>query len=196
MTVYLACLMFGGTLLLVAIFMGDGGDGDVDFSADADADMSFDVEHDVHVEAHGEGLAAAVQYFSFKNLIFFTAFFGLTGTALTLLDTIGAVVLPVAITMGVIASVISHRVMVYLKDSESGQVGSLKDLEGLPAKVIVGVGKDSNGKIMVSTDEQTTELLAMVAEEASVAEFASGDSVTIVKIVNGVAHVASENFIG
>jgi hypothetical protein len=86
--------------------------------------------------------------------------------------------------------------MAYLRESESGEISNLKDLEGLEAKVFLPVKKGSSGKIVVSTEEQTIELVAVVAEESTREEFKCGERVTIVKIENGVAHVASEDFIG
>jgi hypothetical protein len=193
LTLYWAFLLFGGTLLLFSIF--SGADGDTDLEFDVDSDLTLDIEGDIGAGVGGEGLAAAAQYLSFRNLVFFAAFFGLTGTVLHYLHVPGAVTLFLAIVMGLGAAGVSHKLMAYLRDSQSGEVGSLSDLEGLQAKVFIDVSRDRKGKISVTGRDQRMEIVAIVAEESRDDSFKSGDTVTIVRVAEGVAQIAREDYI-
>jgi hypothetical protein len=189
LTIYLVCLMFGGVLLAVSILAGAYGE--VDHAMDADADHGFDL----HATDHGEGLAAAIKFLSFRNIVFFLAFFGLTGTVLTWIK-IPALMTPfVAVGMGWFAAAFGQKVMTYLKKTESGAEINLQDLEGLKARVVVNVSKSQRGKISVIANDRWLQLLAVVADEESKDEFKFGENVTIIKVENGVVHVASEDFI-
>jgi membrane protein implicated in regulation of membrane protease activity len=215
LTIYLACLLFGGVLLAVAILLG----GDHDLGSDAGFDLHTDMDHggfdlhsdmdvhadvstDMHTDFHahaestpsGEGMGAAAQWLSFRNIIFFIAFFGLTGTALTLVS--GPVVAAVgAVLMGFLASGLSHRIFQYLRQSESGEGLQDNDLQGLRGQVAVTVSRVNKGKISIVANDRTLQMLAVTAEEASKEEYRPGETVTIVRIEGGLAHIAGEDFI-
>jgi hypothetical protein len=195
LTIYLACLMFGGVLLAVSILAGAYGEmdhavGDVDHAMDVDA-HGFDL----HASSHGEGLTAAIKFLSFRNIVFFLAFFGLTGTVLTWIRIPSLITPFFAVGMGWFAAAFGQKIMTYLKKTESGAEINLQDLEGLRALVVINVAKNRRGKISVVANDRRLQLLAVVADEESKDEFKYGESVTIVKIENGIAHVASEEFI-
>lgn len=187
-TVYLACLLFGGVLLLFSMFGGDAETGDV---ADADIDLDADLD----TEMHGEGWHAAAQFLSFRNIVFFLAFFGLTGTVLSWLAIPGAVTFGVSLAMGLFTATLSHRFFKYLKQSESGAGQELRELEGMAAKVIVGPAKGRRGKIMIAAGDRQLQLLAEVADEASREVFSSGEQVFILRVDDGVAYVVEKDFV-
>jgi len=197
LALYLVCLMVGGILVLVSIFAGT--DADPDLAMDADVDFAMDADVDFAAEVGeapgGQGLAAAAQFLSFRNLVFFMAFFGLTGNVLTWIQIPQAVTFIFAVGMGLFAATVSHKLITYLKKTETGQVMDMRDLEGLTAKVIVNVSKQRRGKVAVNANDQHLQLLALVADSASKDEFKFNESVTIVKVENGVAQVAGEDFI-
>ena len=84
-TIYLICLIFGGFFLAVSIFAGT--EADADFALESDVEIG-DAATETETETpEGEGLVSAIQYFSFRNIVFFTAFFGLAGLILTKLST-------------------------------------------------------------------------------------------------------------
>lgn len=162
--IYLACLIFGGGFLAFTFLFG-GGDHDHDFDshAELDGDGAFELhsgdgdlttEADVHVDSHGDvshdsRFAEAASFFSLKNIIYFLAFFGLTGTVLSLLFNLDFLTLPSSIAIGVGAWIFGYKFASYLKNSESGAGLDLTDLKGKTAKVVLDVRKDGKGKILV-----------------------------------------------
>lgn len=194
MTLYLACLILGGIFIIVSLFFDMDGDADVDLDTDVDFDMDADIGGDADMPA-GEGAAAAIKFLSFRNFVMFTAFFGLTGTALTWLGGPFIINLLAAIVMGVFTATLMHRVMAHLMKNEVGQTTNLEDLIGSSAKVTIDVSRDHRGKISVNANGRTLQLLAQVAEEASRDEFKSGESVIILKIRDGAAFVVEGDFV-
>lgn len=205
LTLYLACLLFGGILILVAIFAGGHGDLDVHSDLDFHADMEAhpDIPHSLHgigelhsdISPHGEGLAAASRFISFRNVIFFVAFFGLTGTVLNALGFGGVLTAVMAILLGFFASSVTHKVFRYLKETESGAGFDEHELQGLTARVEVTVSKTSKGKISVVAHEQHHQLIALVAEENDQESIAPGTTVIVVKVENGIASVANDAYL-
>ena len=134
LTLYLACMVFGGVLLTISLFAGGDADTDVDHSMDMHGDVDMDHTLDVHadidhsldvhadlemdtavemqaefgdsdlpaemtvdadhpavaavddIDAGGHGgsaLSAAFEFFSFRNMVYMTTFFGVTGSVRT-----------------------------------------------------------------------------------------------------------------
>jgi hypothetical protein len=188
-TVYLAFLVFGGALLLFTILFGSDSDLDLDLETDVS------LEGDVEFAAHGEGLAAAVQFLSFRNLVFFSAFFGLTGALLTWTGTNSILTLISSLVLGFFAAVLCHQLMRYLKTSESGEVTNLSECVGMSVRVTLPVEIGSRGKVSISTPHRRIQMLAEVAEEATKKSFTEGESATVVRVIAGVAQIAGEDFI-
>jgi hypothetical protein len=170
LTIYLACLLFGGSLVAVSI-LGGLDSHDVDVHADMDAPAGLDVDHGdfPSVDNHtvgGHGMAEAARFMSFRSLVFFAAFFGLTGSTLTWIHTPFLFTLLSSVAMGGLAAAGIQTSLTYLKRTESGRVMNLRDIEGSKATVIVGLSRRKRGKIRVATTEQFLQLLATVAEES------------------------------
>ncbi|MCA9743548.1 MAG: hypothetical protein H6695_07905 [Deferribacteres bacterium] len=187
-TIYLVCLIFGGFFLAVSIFAGT--EADADFGLETDADFNTE-----SAELGGEGVTSAIQYLSFRNIVFFVAFFGLTGFALSKLETPAIVAFAIASALGFFAASVGHKVMSYLRDSEVSGTMDLRDLEGQSAKVVVNLTKSKRGKISVNSRDRIFQLLALVADEASKDAFQFGDSVTIIRVESNVVYVAEPDFI-
>jgi membrane protein implicated in regulation of membrane protease activity len=203
LTAYVACLIAGGLLLAVSLLGGGDADGDAAVGADADAGADVDgaadsVEADAETEgaeAEGEGLVAAARFLSLRNLVFFVAFFGLTGTLLTLLKANAALTLVAAVALGGAAAVAVHRLMGYLRRTESGALRSLATLGGARARVLVRLTRAKPGKVTVVTGDGTEQLVARVHERAATDRFEAGDTVVIVRFQDGVALVAETDFL-
>jgi hypothetical protein len=208
LTLYLVCLAFGGILLLVSVFSGDlGGDADVDFGHDLDLGPDVDLGgHDVDAAGHdldaahtvdhsGHGLQNVFQYLSFRALVFFLAFFGLTGSILTALGSWWIVTFPVAAVMGIASGAGIQWALRYLQRTESGQGSDLKHIEGSRARVLLECTRDRRGKILVDVHQCTMQLLALVADEASRDSFATGETVIVVSVLDGVAYVSGEDLV-
>jgi membrane protein implicated in regulation of membrane protease activity len=197
MTLYLACLILGGIFIAVTLLFGS--DGDAGFDVDSDVDLGGDAGAEVSshfdVDAHGEGVTAAIKFLSFRNLVFFTAFFGLTGTVLTWLSSPFIITLLAAAGMGFFAAALMHKTMSHLVRSEVGEAMNIENVIGLPAKVILNLSKHQKGKISLNANGQFFQLRALTAEEANRDEFKAGESVVIIKVQDGLAYVAEEEFV-
>ncbi len=170
LTLYLICLIIGGALVALSIFAG----GD------------FDTEVDIE---------AAASFLSLRNGVFFAAFFGLTGTLLTVLR-VGSLLTPIfAIGVGLIAALAMHRLIDYLRQNETGELLGPETLQGTVARVVVDIDETSKGKIELQGGDRTLQLVAGVHEQAEVRRFRAGDDVVIVDVSHGVAQVAGTAFL-
>jgi hypothetical protein len=198
LTAYLVCLLAGGLLLAVSLLGGGDADGDAEAGVGAEADVNADsVEagSEAEGEAEGEGMVAAARFLSVRNLVFFTAFFGLTGTLLTLLRADAVLTLAASVALGAAAAVAVQRLMDYLRRTESGALRSLATLGGARARVLVGLTRGRPGKVTVATGDGTQQLVARIHERASADRFEAGDTVVIVRFQDGVALVAEAGFL-
>lgn len=182
LTLYLVCLAFGGILVAFTVLAGDGGDVG-GYDADAVAPSG------------GHGLQAVSEFLSFRTLVFFLAFFGLTGTILTLLGGSAVVALVASLGMGAVAGIGIQKAVLYLVRSESGQGFDIRRLEGSRGRVLLGCSRRTRGKISVDLHDRTMQLLAQVAEEAGEDSFAPGDAVVVVSVRDGVAYVSGEEIV-
>ena len=190
LTLYLVCLLLGGLLIALSIFGGGDADVDVDVAADTD----IDVEGEVDAEG-GEGLAAAARFLSMRNLVFFMAFFGLTGTLLSLLQSNHLATLLTSLGLGGLAAWAVHRMMGYLRGSQSGALPGTSALAGSEARVVVGVAPKRPGKVDVVVGDRTYQFLARVHEGAAVDHAEVGDTVVVVRIQDGIALVAEKSYL-
>jgi hypothetical protein len=191
LTLYLMCLLLGGLLIALSIFGGGDSDVDVDVAADADIDVDID-GGDV---GGGEGVSAAAQFLSVRNLVFLIAFFGLTGSLLTLLGADPAATLATSLGLGIAAAGAVHRLMGYLRSTQSGALPSTSALAGSEARVVVGVTATRPGKVDVPAGDRTLRLLARIHEGAKVDHFEVGDTVIVVRIQEGTALVADKSYL-
>jgi membrane protein implicated in regulation of membrane protease activity len=190
LTLYVICLIIGGSLVAVSIFAG----GDVD----VDTDLAGDVDVEAGSEAgstDGEGVAAAARFLSLRNAVFGAAFFGLTGTLFTVLG-VGPLVTPVfAFGTGAIAAMSIHQLMEWLRRSESGVQDDTRSLTGTTASVVVGIDGPHHGKIAVRSGDRVTQLVARPHGTAERTRFEVGEDVVVIRIDNGIAEVARESYL-
>lgn len=200
---YLFCLIVGGGLLLFSILAGGHGDsGEADASTDAavhadlhPADFHTDV-HDVHA-ANGDntGSADSVKFISLRNLIYFMAFFGLTGTIFNkFFDYPGWIDLLFAVFVGGIAAFFGFKLMRYLKRTETGEAVDIYQLIGKTATVSLPISKENRGKVYLTVKDGTTEVIAEMDPDSSVDVFKTREEVFITSVENGIVHV-SDKFI-
>jgi len=197
LTLYLMCLLLGGILIALSIFGGGDTDVDVDVAADVDVDADVDIDADGGgVDGDGgEGLAAAARFLSMRNLVFFLAFFGLTGTLLTLLQAGHVATLLTAAGLGILAAWAVHRLMGYLRGSQSGALPSPSALAGSEARVVVGITPTRPGKVDVVAGDRTYQYLARIHEGAKLDRVEAGDTVVVVRIQDGTALVADKSYL-
>lgn len=194
---YLLCLIIGGGLLAFSVFMGGDSDAsggaDTDFSADADVhtDIHTDVATDADVHADSHSSADSVKFISLRNIIYFAAFFGLTGTVFTtFFDYSRLLVLALSIVVGAFAAVFGFKLMKYLKGSETGEAVDLNTLVGKQAMVSLPLSKENKGKIYLDVKGSTTELVALAEKDSLTDSFKIREKVCITRIENGIVYVS------
>ncbi|MCB2203902.1 hypothetical protein KQI65_04080 [bacterium] len=246
LTLYLACLVFGGVLLTISLFAGGDADADVDHGMDLQGDVDMDHSIDLHgdvdmdhtldlqgdvdtavdlqaefgegdlpadmtvdgghpavdtvqdIESGGHGtsaLSAAFEFFSFRNMVYMTTFFGLTGSVLSWLTMPFGLTLGSSIGMGLFAGVVGHRFMRYLKGSESGDALHIASLIGHVAVVTLPVTKFRRGKVRVEAAGQIVELLSLLHESSEADEVRPGDRVFILALEKDVVLVDKGDFL-
>lgn len=172
LTLYLIALALGGTLLLASLFLGGehdaGAPGEV--SPDMDADLSAG-DADMDAGEGGElGADVALAWLpvaSMRFWTFFLAFFGLTGTILTL----GGVVASAVIT-GVIAGGVGYacgmgvvQVIRRMRATQTDSTAGADDYIGETALVMVSVARGKTGKVRLEVKGRTVDLLAETEDE-------------------------------
>ena len=175
--------------LFVGVFLFSAAD--FDTGLDIDADLDGDIDMDTDLESHADLSNSAAQLlgalFSFRSLVFFAAFFGLTGVLLTWLDTNIVVTILIAVGLGFFAAFINVKLMDYLKRTSVSSQLTDSTIAGNTANVVVPVGPGHKGKVAVDVNGQRIYLVATPYNERHQDEFAVGDSVVVVEVKNGAA---------
>lgn len=168
MAIYLGSMLIGGVLVALSVLGGDHGHNDLDGDA-ADGGAGD----------HGSGAADAVLGWlplaSFRFWTFFAAFFGLTGTALTMLGTASPVVVGAAVAVGYASGLMLTRALRRLQATTDSSLGEA-DLVGAGAVVLLPVGGGRTGKVRLHIKGRTVDLLA----ESEEAEMAAGERVLVI----------------
>ncbi|MCA9601435.1 MAG: hypothetical protein R3A78_13230 [Polyangiales bacterium] len=202
LTIYLACLVAGGVLVVVSLLSGgdhdaDGHDGlDHDASGhdlDADGEVHGDIEadmdagHDAHghhaIAVHGGGgieLADVFPVLSFRFWTFFLAFGGLTGVLLTWLGELPALGTVLASAgVGYVSGAVVTLAMKLIRRSSSGKATNTRDYVGATARVLLPVGKAAIGKVRIELDEAVYDVLAATEDDTT---FAINDEVIVYEV--------------
>ncbi len=186
--IYLAALIFGGIFLVFSFFSGGS-----DHSGDVGHDASLDGGSH-HIELEGSGLLAeAAKFFSFRNIIFFLSFFGLTGTVLTWLEMNTIVTLLSSLGMGLFSGAMGYILMKYIRNTESGTSLTLSDMKGRIGRVVLTASKSKRGKVLISTPLGTRELTALVSEISETDEIIRGETVLVIDIANNDAIITKSD---
>jgi hypothetical protein len=215
---YILAAMVGGGLLVFSVLSGAHHDvGDVDvhgldvdaagFDADVagvDVDVSgvdmdvagadvhvggLDADHDVDVGHAGAG-ALVLGFFRPRNLIFFLAAFGITGTVLTVTNaSTPNATLVLSLAMGGGALLLTHSVFSWLRRSEVGidTVGE-REMEGHTARVVLPMAPGEPGRVVCTIADREYYLTARVSKDVT-KQLAAGSEVVILGIRDGVAEV-------
>lgn len=202
--VYLFSLIVGGGLLGFSLITGGDHSADVHghfdlHSGDAHA-LDIHSDHSItHIESGKAEIqkadaADSVKLLSFRNGVYFTAFFGLTGTLLSLTSILPILTALFSVGMGSFAGWFGYKLMKYLKSSESGESINLKDLVGKQALVTLNVSKDTKGKIQTQCKGQNIELAAQIDESSEIDTFKMRECVLITDIRNNIAYIVSADF--
>ena len=170
LTAYLTTLIIGSSLLLLSIFAGGDHEMDHDAEFDSGFDGDFDADIDGDLDHHGggfdfHGFDAWLPIGSLRFWTFFSAFFGLVGTALTFSGEMGmTMTLAPSIGVGYISGVSATRLLKKLTKESVGKVVNRDDLVGSTGKLMLAVGKDVEGKVRLNVGGRSIEHSAFCDE--------------------------------
>lgn len=210
-TLYLACLIFGGILLGASLISfgggesggSDGGDlsHDADLSTETDISHDTGISHDTHIE-HNTDLTnsntshtveslsksfivkEAAQFFSFRNMVFFATFFGLTGSVFTWIGIGSILTLLSSLGMGAFSYVLGYGLMKYLRNSESGEELHIRELIGKTGIAGMPISKSRMGKVMVYTGSHSREYSARLSESSNFEIIKPREKILVIDIVD------------
>ena len=184
---YLASAIIGWAF--VGLFLFGGFDSDVD--GDLDTGSEADLSEDGPTGGTTQGLAsAAVSLLSFRSIVFFLAFFGVTGIVLNLIDAGAAATLVAGIVVGVFAWVFNSFVFRALKLSDVSSTLRETDLHGAMGEVVLPISPGHRGRISIEAGEQLRYLTAEPFDATTHRRFGAGDAIVVVEFDEGTAKVA------
>lgn len=205
-TVYLISLIVGGFFVLLSIFGGNETDADTDvdtdfdfdadvdvdadFDLDVDADMDVDADFDAGTIGSGPGL---VDLFSIRALFLFAAFFGLTGTLLTLVDTGEPWTIILSILTGLVIGLGGNYVIKRVGYRTVSSDLTVKDIRGTTGQVLIPFEGSEKGKITLISKGQRLQLVARSFDDESRSTFERGDDVVVVRMEGSIAEVVKPN---
>ncbi|MDA1081693.1 MAG: hypothetical protein O2973_08445 [Gemmatimonadetes bacterium] len=180
---YIFSAILGGGLLLVS-FGDDASDAGGDASAGQDLDVSSD--------GGGSGHAGGVLFGFLKprNLIFFLATFGITGSLLTWTGSGATTTAIASAAMGVGAMSLTHAIFTWLRRNESAvDVVGDSAIEGSIARVVLAVGPGTRGRIACVIAGREVHVVARLAPGAAEA-LEAGRAVLVVRMDDGEAEIS------
>lgn len=203
LSVYLASLILGGGLLGFSILFGGDHDADhdvdmdhdLDVDMDVDADMDLDVDHDVDMDADhdvdaGDAGDAVLATFlgplvSIRFWTFFTAFFGLTGTLLTLLKLSNPVTIAgTSLGMGLACGYSVAMLMKLLKTSQvAHELIPERDYPMKAATVVLDVAPGEPGIVRIDVSGTSIDIDADV-HATDMPNFKRGSKVIVLSYAN------------
>jgi membrane protein implicated in regulation of membrane protease activity len=175
--------------IFVAIFLFASADFDVDLDIDADFDLDLDADAGTSIADSGLSLLGAL--FSFRSLVFFMAFFGLTGMVMTWLGAGTALAVILAVAIGLFTAYINTKLMRYLRRTSVSSRLPDSRIAGNAATVVVPISDDSRGKVSVDVNGQRLYLIATPFAPGRGDTYAIGDTVVIVEVDRGSALVTA-----
>ncbi|HEC08532.1 MAG TPA: hypothetical protein ENI86_03065 [Acidimicrobiales bacterium] len=198
--IYVFAAVFGWVITVVLLI--SGADLDIDIDSGIDLDLGTDLDLDLESDLHGdhpwgsEGVGLLSGLLSFRSLVFFAAFFGLTGVVLTWIGTGPLLTAGTAVVLGLFAAYVNARLMSFLRGSDTDSLIPDDRISGHLARVIVPVGPSTRGRIEVDLDGQPLQLVAGTFPTSSDRQFDRGDRVVVVEIREGVALITEFSALG
>ena len=208
MIAYLVALMVGGFFVGMSALSGGGDhfdhdtdfdhDFDHDFDADADIDADIDADGDIDGDADGDGdhsidvgdISWYMPFLSFKFWTFGSLTFGLTGTALSLLNKGEPITAIVSSALGLTSGYSVSLLIKKLRMSASQNQITIRSYSGQIAKVIVPFKYGEKGKVEIIMKDMHTVMLAKTEDEK--ANFNIDDKCIVIDVKDGYAFVISD----
>ena len=182
-SLYVFAALIGWPFVFFFLFFGGDVDADFDFDPDVDVDPSVDT-------SGGGPFAAIASFLSFRAIVFFLAFFGLTGLVLSWLDANTVLTALLAVGMGAFAVWLNRTLINYLKANSSDSQILDREIEGSVASVVMPIGAEQKGKVAVEVGGQRLYFVASPYRPGSGEDYQEGDEVVVVEIERGAALVA------
>lgn len=164
---------------------------DLDSGSDIDSQAVSSFDKELSINAH---TAEVVQFFSIRYVIYFMAFFGLTGSLLSLFSVASISTLISSSFVGSFSYYFGYRLMKYLKTSESGKAVQLLDMKGRYARVNLKVSKIKYGKIFIKTENSSFQIIAKLSESSKKDFLNPGTEVLIIDFDDSIAIVVEKDF--
>ncbi len=191
--IYLAAAIFGGVFVVPMVLGG------LDFDVDVDLDLDVETDFDTG-DAGGEGAedtAGSASSFvssllSTRSVVFFLAFFGLSGVVFTAIGSRTIVVVITSAVLGLVAAALNAEIFNYLQSTGSSSQALNRDIVGASAKVALPISAEHKGRIRTDLGGQPTFMVASPYEVGE--KFDVGDSVVVIEVQNGTAFVAELNW--
>jgi len=175
--------------IFVAVFLFSSADFDVDIDIDTDLDMDLDADAGAPIGDSGLDLLGAL--LSFRSLVFFAAFFGLTGMVLTWLGAGTALAVILAVAIGLFTAYLNTRLMQYLRRTSVSSRVSDSRIAGNAATVVLPISDGRRGKVSVDVNGQRLYLIATPFSPGRDESYEIGDTVVIVEVEKGSALVTA-----
>lgn len=176
-----------------------GGDLNVDLGAGFTLDpgatgpTSSDI---VHVGDHGaygthDGFGAIMlRLFPLSSISMFLAVFGITGISMQLLGTSKPLTLLLALALGLGGGALNSAVFSYLRQTESTTAANDTSLMGATGHVILPIGVNRRGRVMVSLHGQSIYLSARLVETlGDNVRLEANTPILVVEVKQGIATV-------
>lgn len=196
-SVYLISLIVGGFFVLLSLFGGGDQEASADASGDLDADHDLSADHDMSVghdvsvgHVGGADLSIGlVDLLSIRALFLFAAFFGLTGTVFSALDTGEPLTAVFAVLTGLVVGLGGNYAIKRFAYDQVSSTVSLADLAGRTARVLLPFEGAERGKILLEAKGQRIQLMARSVSDENPEPFKPGDEVVVVRMDGRVAEV-------
>lgn len=201
-TIYWACLVAGGGLILISMIAGAHGSSadpgmpaGVDGAPDVDVpqDLALDAPHDAldtshAVEAGHSGGTALSQWLSLRFLVYFAGVFGAVGVILTNCSGLSTgVVLLVSALSGIAVGQIVQVTLRTILRTSGNSAPSAQEYVNRLARVTIPIEPPHRGEIAVQVRSSERRIPA-----AGDGPFEAGQQVVVVAYRGGVAEVVSQ----
>lgn len=191
LSIYIACLAFGGVTLLASMLGGDGhstgdgpGGGDAHLGG-AHADAGPAHAHDA--AGHQPGETGFIPFMSLRFWTFGLTFFGLAGVSLHGTGALAGAAAGIAAgAVGVGSGWTAATVLHALTRKRVGRIGPAESHVGREGRLLLPVGKGQRGKLRVGIGDTQVD---MIAETEADEALAAGTPVLIVGLHDAVALV-------
>ncbi len=194
--IYLICLLVGGFFVLLSMLGGGDTDADVDFDGEIDVEFETEIEGDFDTQADtisGADMADAgpglVDLLSVRALFLFAAFFGLTGTALSLLGSSEPMTAVLATVVGLVTGLGGNYIIKRVGYAHISSDVESRELKGMTGKVVVPFDGQEKGKISLVARGHRLQIMARAFENQTIDTFRPGDDVVVVRFDGAVAEV-------